>query len=90
MAEGSAPAGSLSGIAEGARVLGMSARSLWIGYYGLGGNGSADDVDGWLSGDVAVPDRDYDLMVQVLNDEFIGQGLDHPVPYRAGGLRLSQ
>jgi hypothetical protein len=73
----------VSGIADSRRRLGLSALGLWIGYFAVGGNGSLADVTDWLSGAAELSVRDYDLLVQAVNDEFTGLGLDHPVPYSA-------
>lgn len=60
---------------------GLSHEDLWIGYYSLGGHASPAAVEAFLAG-TAVPARaDYDLLAQALNDRFIQQAMDHPVPY---------
>ena len=64
------------------RRLGLSARDVWVGYFAVGGNGTAADVIGWLSGDLQPSDRDHDLLAQSLNDAFCERGMNHPVPYR--------
>ena len=69
-------------IADGRRRLGMSALTLWIGYFGVGGNGTLAEVEGWSSGTVEPSDRDHDFLAQALNDEFVEHGLDHPMRYR--------
>lgn len=76
-----APAGSIIGIAEGGRRLGLSALALWIGYYALGGNGTPADVEGWLSGAATPTEADHDLLAQALNDKFMEWGMNHPVRY---------
>jgi hypothetical protein len=70
------------GIAHGRRLLGMSTLALWVGYFGVGGNGSLADVEGWLAGAELPSDRDHDYLAQALNDVFTERGLDHPVGYR--------
>ena len=74
-------AGQLGGIVDGRRRLGMSDLSLWIGYLEVGGDGSLADVTGWLSGADPLSVRDYDLLLQAVNDRFVTLGLDHPVSY---------
>lgn len=69
-------------IADGWRRLGISAQSLWIGYFGLGGNGSLADVNGWLARTVELPALDHDLLAQALNDAFSDQGMGRPLGYR--------
>ena len=71
----------LDEILDGRRRLGMSHLALWIGYFAVGGNGSLADVTGWLSRTAQLSVRDYDLLVQAMNDQFVIQGLDHPVRY---------
>lgn len=62
-------------------VAGLSHRDLWISYYALGGLQSPAVLDGYLTGAVVPGRGDYDLLAQALNDRFIQQELDHPVPY---------
>ena len=76
-----ASASQLSGVVDGRRRLGMSALTLWIGYFAVGGNGTLADVTSWLSGSAQVTVHDYDLLAQAMNDEFVTLGLDHPVAY---------
>jgi hypothetical protein len=68
-------------IEAGRRRLAMTNRDLWVGYFEAGGNGSLDDVAGWLAGRVLLPPRDHDYLALTLNEAFGDQGLDHPVPY---------
>ena len=78
---GFATASQVMSIVDGRRRLGTSALTLWIGYFAVGGNGSLTDVTSWLSGAAQLSAHDYDLLVQAVNDQFVGFGLDHPVPY---------
>lgn len=78
-----ASAGQVRVIADFRRRLGLSAFGLWVAYFAVGGNGSLADVTGWLTGATELSVRDYDLLVQGMNDEFTALGLDHPVPYSA-------
>ena len=78
---GFASASQLRGIVAGCRQLRMSAIALWIGYFSVGGDGTLADVTGWLSGRARLSVRDYDMLVQAVNDVFVTLGLDHPVPY---------
>jgi hypothetical protein len=65
--------------------LGISRTALWIGYLAVGGNGSLTDVESWVSGRDLLSRREYDLLAQSLNEEFLVRGLDHPVPYSDSG-----
>ena len=78
---GFATASQLSGILDGRRRLRLSALTLWMGYFEVGGNGSLTDVTRWLSGAARPSVQDYDLLAQAVNDRFTGLGLDHPVAY---------
>ncbi len=68
-------------IAGGRLRLGMTMVTLWIGYFGLGGNGSLSDVDGWLSGMIEPSAVDHNLLAQALNEVFSDRGQNHPVRY---------
>jgi hypothetical protein len=59
----------------------MSKTQLWWAYFALGGNATPQTLDGFLNGQTAMAAHDYDLVVQALNDYFVSQGSDHPVPY---------
>ncbi len=73
--------GRIGDIDDGRQQLGMTAYQLWIGYFSVGGNCSMADLDDWLSGAAALPDREHNLLAQALNDEFTDIGLNHAVPY---------
>lgn len=67
---------------EAARVaLQLSYRAVWIGYFAAGGNGTLDDVTGWLTGAAPVADADHDLLTHALNEHFSARGEDHPLSY---------
>jgi hypothetical protein len=70
------------GLEAGRDQLGMGLRYLWIAYFGLGGNGTPEQVERWMSGADDVSGPDHNLLAQVLNDEFVERGGDHPVRYR--------
>lgn len=71
----------MNDIEAGRRELGMSNRDLWLGYIGVGGNGSMGDLRGWLTGEVEASARDHDMVALALNEVFLDRGLDHPVRY---------
>ncbi len=81
MTSGFASTRQLTGITDSRRRLGLSAMSLWIAYFAVGGNGSLADLTDWLSGATELTVRDYDLLAQAMNDQFVALGMDHPVPY---------
>ena len=70
------------GLAAGRDRLGIGFRDIWIAYFGVGGNGTSDQVERWLSGIDDVPSRDHNFLAQVLNEEFAERGGDHPVRYQ--------
>jgi hypothetical protein len=61
--------------------LGWTVETLWLAYAGLGGNDSLTDVDHHLADQSGLTARQYDYLAQALNDQFVGGGGDHPVPY---------
>lgn len=63
------------------RLLGMDADALHLGYFAVGGNHSSRDVHDWLTGSRPIPPTEYYLLAQAVNDEAVGRGLDHPIPY---------
>jgi hypothetical protein len=75
------PPGGL-GLAAGREQLGMGLRRLWIAYFGVGGNGTPEQVERWMSGADEPSGRDHNFLAQVLNDEFVERGGNHPVRYR--------
>ena len=60
---------------------GMSFHDLWIAYFALGGAERPVDVRTYLSGG-AVESMDYDVLAQAINERFLDQGGNHPVPYQ--------
>lgn len=69
-------------VLEAARMqAGMSFRDLWIAYLSLGGTAHPDALRAYLGGGT-VPSVNYDVLAQALNERFLDQGADHPVPYR--------
>lgn len=63
------------------RQAGMSFDEMWMAYFSLGGRAGPDAVRSYLGGSVAVP-MDYDVLAQAINERFLEQGHNHPVPYR--------
>lgn len=59
----------------------MSKTQLWWAYFALGGNATPGQLDGFLSGETPMVAHDYDLLAQALNDHFVSEGADSPVPY---------
>jgi hypothetical protein len=63
---------------------GMSFDELWTAYFALGGVGSARTVRAYLldEGPDPIPDSEYDVLAQAINERFLDQGQHHPLPYR--------
>lgn len=59
----------------------MSFGELWMAYFGLGGNESLTTIRAHIEDDELIAARDHDLLVDALNDHFVGQGLNHPVKH---------
>lgn len=71
-----------SAVLEAGRVqAGMSVAELWMAYFALGGSREASSVRAYLRGDYEIAATDYDLLAQAVNERFLDQGGDHPVPY---------
>jgi hypothetical protein len=62
------------------RLLGMTAYSLYLGYFAIGGNFSAEDVHAWLDCRQAMPAGEFDRLAQAVNDEAAGRGITYPLP----------
>jgi hypothetical protein len=71
------------------RQAAMSVEELWIAYFALGGRAQPDEVRAYLGG-AAVDSMDYDVLAQAINEHFIDQGANHPVPYRDELVQGSQ
>jgi hypothetical protein len=59
---------------------GMSFEELWIAYFTLGGVAGPGTVRAYLDGAELSP-MDYNLLAAAINEHFVDQGDDHPVPY---------
>jgi hypothetical protein len=69
-------------ILESARALaGISFDELWLAYMALGGNASPDVMRAYLQGTSTGP-VGYDILAHALNEKFVDQGSNHPVPYQ--------
>jgi hypothetical protein len=59
----------------------LSVQDLWVRCYTLGGLLTQDQIDDYLHGEGEVITHELLVMAQALNELFIEQGADHPVPY---------
>ena len=55
---------------------------LWFGYFGLGGDATAEQVRSFLVDDGVLSREDVNTLVQALNEHFLDRGLGMPVPYQ--------
>ncbi len=72
------------GVLERARVIAeMTGRELWLRYLGLGGDATPKDVDAYLAGRLEPTRREYNILVDALNERFMELGFRSPVQYAA-------
>ena len=58
----------------------MSLNDLWLAYFALGGAVQPEGMRAYLNGSHVGP-FDYDVLAQAINERYLEDGLDHPVPY---------
>jgi len=73
------------------RRIGLDTADLWLGYFGLGGAATPDEMLAYLRGAITFSTREHNVLAQAINDHSIDLGLDHPAPYadRAPGGGVS-
>lgn len=59
----------------------MSFTELWIAYFALGGAARPEVVRAYLRG-WHTGSFDYDVLAHAINERYLEQGRNHPVPYR--------
>lgn len=70
------------GVLERARIqAGLTVHELWIRYFALGGGAGPSEVAGFLTGPNEPDRRQYNLLVDSLNERFTELDLDRPVLY---------
>jgi hypothetical protein len=62
-------------------MLGISLSQLWVDAIGLGGTATIFELESYLSGRGELSSFEYDVVAQALNERFVGEQSDHPVPY---------
>ncbi|MGH9077630.1 MAG: hypothetical protein ACRDY0_09310 [Acidimicrobiales bacterium] len=65
----------------GRQHAGMSLADLWIAYVGVGGSATAPEMGALLAGTIEMSRFEYDMVAQAINDRFVEDSRDHPVPY---------
>jgi hypothetical protein len=63
------------------RDSGLTHAELWMRYFELGGMRTALEVEAFLYGALEPTSHDHDLLAHALNEHFVEQGGNHPVPY---------
>lgn len=60
---------------------GLSHGELWWRYFELGGMSDPFQLDAFLHGALQPTAHDGDVIAHALNERFVEQGGNHPVPY---------
>lgn len=58
----------------------LTIEQLWLGYLSVGGAKSMGHMVAELRGD-DLPEREYDVIAQALNDHFVEHGINNSVTY---------
>ncbi len=61
----------------------LSHGELWWRYFELGGMSDSFQLDAFLHGALQPTAHDRDVIAHALNERFVEQGGNHPVPYAA-------
>jgi hypothetical protein len=59
----------------------LSVSALWLRYFGLGGMGTALELEAYLFGALRPTTQEYDVLAQTLNERFDQLGDDRAIPY---------
>ena len=62
-------------------MLGLDVTQLWMDALALGGTATIFELNDYLAGTADLPAHEYDVVAQALNERFVDEGGDHPVPY---------
>lgn len=60
---------------------GMARSELWANYISIGGGPTEKELFSVIIDGDAIAPHHHDMVAQALNDQFIGVGLNHLVPY---------
>ena len=55
---------------------------LWLSFFALGGNASAEELRAYLADGGPLGREDVNTLVQAMNEHFPDRGLGMPVPYQ--------
>jgi predicted DNA-binding ribbon-helix-helix protein len=59
----------------------LSHGELWLRYFELGGMSTALELEAFLYGALQPSAHDHNVIAHALNERFVEQGGNHPVPY---------
>ena len=59
----------------------LSIGALWVRYFGLGGMGTALELEAYLFGALRPTAHEYDVLAQTLNERFDELGGHRAIPY---------
>ena len=60
---------------------GLTIDELWLRQISIGGDADALEVEAYVLGLLRLDPYQHDIIAQALNEHFLDQGQDHPVPY---------
>ena len=69
-------------IEAGRQMLDMSTLELWLRYFTLTGSASHEEVQRYLQGEGNLSTTEGDMLAVAVNEAFMDQGNDNPIPYR--------
>jgi hypothetical protein len=72
---------SFASIKEAFNFTSLSVEEVWVRCYALGGGLQQAEMSGYLLDDEKIDRHQRSIIAQALNEVFIDQGGDHPVPY---------
>lgn len=64
------------------RGAGLSDGELWLSFFGLGGDASAEELRSYLTEDGPLGSGSVNILVQAMNEHFMDRGLGMPLPYQ--------
>jgi len=59
--------------------LSLSVEDLWREYFSLGGYATPLELRGFLQGALHPARREYNILIQALNEQFMVRGQNHPL-----------
>jgi hypothetical protein len=65
--------------------LGLSMDDLWMAYFEIGGKADPVELEAFLLGTLRPDAYQYNVIAHALNEQFVEQDQNHPVPYAHDG-----